>query len=50
MLRGAGFEIERLIELRTPEGATRHEYYSDWDPEWGRNWPGEEIWAARKSS
>jgi SAM-dependent methyltransferase len=49
VLRGAGFEIERLIELRTPEGATRHEYYSDWDPEWGRNWPGEEIWAARKT-
>ena len=49
VLRTAGLEIERLIELRTPEGATRHEYYSDWDPEWGRNWPGEEIWAARKT-
>jgi SAM-dependent methyltransferase len=48
VLRDAGLEIERLIELRTPEGATRHEYYSDWDPEWGRNWPGEEIWVARK--
>ena len=48
VLRNAGFQIERLIELRTPEGASRHEYYSDWDPEWGRNWPGEEIWAARK--
>lgn len=47
VLRGAGFEIERLIELRTPEGAGRHEYYSG-DPEWGRNWPGEEIWVARK--
>jgi SAM-dependent methyltransferase len=49
VLRGAGLEIERLVELRTPEGASRHEYYSDWDPEWGRNWPGEEIWAARKT-
>jgi SAM-dependent methyltransferase len=49
VLLGAGFEVERLIELRTPEGATRHEYYSDFDPEWGRNWPGEEIWAARKT-
>jgi SAM-dependent methyltransferase len=48
VLRGAGFEIERLVELRTPEAASRHEYYSDWDPEWGRNWPGEEIWVARK--
>lgn len=50
VLRDSGFEIERLIELRTPEGATRHGYYSDWDPEWGRNWPGEEIWAARKTA
>jgi len=48
VLHDAGLEIERLIELRTPEGATRHEYYSDWDPEWGRSWPGEEIWVARK--
>jgi SAM-dependent methyltransferase len=48
VLRGAGFEIERLIELRTPEGATRHAYYDDHDPDWGRNWPSEEIWAARK--
>jgi SAM-dependent methyltransferase len=48
VLRRAGFEIERLVELRTPEGATRHEYYTDWDPEWGRHWPAEEIWVARK--
>ncbi len=48
VLRKAGFEIERLIELRTPEGATRHDYYSDWDPEWSRSWPAEEIWVARK--
>lgn len=48
VLRNAGFEIERLIELQVPEGASRHEHYDDWDPEWGRNWPGEEIWAARK--
>jgi SAM-dependent methyltransferase len=49
VLRSAGLEIERLVELQVPEGATRHEYYDDWDPEWGRNWPGEEIWVARKS-
>lgn len=46
----AGFEIERLIELQAPAGATRHEYYSDWDPEWSKSWPGEEIWAARKKA
>jgi SAM-dependent methyltransferase len=48
VLRGAGLEIERLVELQAPEGAERHEYYSDHDPEWGRNWPIEEIWVARK--
>jgi ubiquinone/menaquinone biosynthesis C-methylase UbiE len=48
VLRRSGFEIERLIELRTPKDAQRHEYYSDHDPEWGRNWPAEEIWVARK--
>jgi len=49
VMRGAGLEIERLVELQVPEGAERHEYYDDWDPEWGRNWPGEEIWVARKT-
>ena len=50
VLRGAGFEIERLIELQTPEGASRHPHYSDHDPEWSRKWPAEEIWAARKTA
>jgi SAM-dependent methyltransferase len=50
VMRRAGFEIERLIELQTPEGAARHEFYSDHDPEWSRNWPAEQIWVARKSS
>lgn len=50
VLRGAGFEIERLVEVRAPAGAERHEYYSDHDPEWARNWPMEEIWVARKPS
>lgn len=48
VLRGSGLEVERLVELQVPEGALRHEYYSDWDPEWGHQWPGEEIWVARK--
>jgi SAM-dependent methyltransferase len=48
VLRGAGFEIERLVELQAPADAARHEYYADWDPEWSRNWPSEEIWVARK--
>ena len=49
VLRQAGFEIERLIELQAPADAARHPYYSDWDPEWSKSWPGEEIWAARKT-
>jgi len=49
VLRGAGLEIERLIEVRAPAGAERHEYYSDHDPAWARNWPMEEIWVARKT-
>ena len=50
VLRGAGLAVERLVELQVPEGAARHEYYADWDPEWGRHWPGEEIWSARTPS
>jgi SAM-dependent methyltransferase len=48
VLRGAGFEIERLIELRAPAGATTHPYYNDVPAEWARQWPAEEIWVARK--
>ena len=50
VLRGAGFEIERLVELQAPAERRRHEYYADWDPEWSRQWPSEEIWVARKTS
>ncbi len=50
VLRRAGFEIERLVEIQAPEGAARHVYYSDHDPEWARKWPAEEIWVARKTS
>jgi len=49
VMRGAGFEIDRLIELQAPVDATRHAYYADHDPEWSRKWPSEEIWVARKS-
>lgn len=48
VLRRHGFEIERLIEPCAPHGATAHPYYSDFDLEWARRWPVEEIWAARK--
>ena len=49
VLRGSGLEVERLVELRAPEGASEHEYYDDFSPEWSRQWPPEEIWVARKA-
>jgi SAM-dependent methyltransferase len=48
LLRDSGFDIERLIEVQAPADAKRHVYYSDLDPEWSKQWPGEEIWVARK--
>jgi SAM-dependent methyltransferase len=47
LLRANGFEIEALLELRPPEGATTT--YEDYVPyEWARNWPAEHLWKARK--
>lgn len=49
LLHDAGFEIERLVELQAPLDAVAHPFYSDIPVEWGRKWPGEEIWVARKT-
>jgi SAM-dependent methyltransferase len=48
LLRGSGFEIERLVELQAPVGAETHAYYDYVTAEWARRWPAEEIWVARK--
>ena len=46
LLRANGFEVEDLIEIRPPEGATtRYPYVTN---EWARRWPSEEVWKARK--
>jgi SAM-dependent methyltransferase len=46
LLRSSGFEVEDLIEISAPDGATtRYRFVS---PEWARRWPSEEIWKARK--
>jgi SAM-dependent methyltransferase len=46
VLRGNGFEIEDLIEVRPPESATTaYDYVT---LEWARKWPCEEIWRARR--
>jgi len=46
LLRGSGFEIERLIEPKAPPEATQHEYYDYVTPEWAWQWPAEELWVA----
>jgi ubiquinone/menaquinone biosynthesis C-methylase UbiE len=47
-LHSAGFQVERLVELYAPEGATEHEYYDTATAEWARKWPVEDLWVARK--
>jgi hypothetical protein len=48
VLRQNGFEIEALVELQAPADARDHEYYDFVPAEWGRRWPAEDIWVARK--
>jgi len=45
---GAGLEIERLIDVYAGPDSKKHDYYGYVSPEWGRKWPAEEIWTARK--
>ena len=47
LLRANGFEVEDLVEVQAPEGATTT---YDWmSPEWARKWPCEEAWKVRKA-
>jgi SAM-dependent methyltransferase len=46
LLRRSGFELEDLIEVRPPEGATTRYPYVTLD--WARQWPSEEVWKARR--
>jgi SAM-dependent methyltransferase len=48
LLHAHGFEVDRLIEVPAPEGAETHPYYSYVPADWGRRWPAEELWLARK--
>jgi SAM-dependent methyltransferase len=47
VLRGNGFEIERLLELYAPTEAEDHGYYDFVATDWARRWPAEELWVAR---
>ncbi|MCB0880108.1 MAG: class I SAM-dependent methyltransferase [Thermoleophilia bacterium] len=42
-----GLQVERLVELRAPVGATTRFEYADAD--WSRSWPCEEAWVARRT-
>lgn len=48
LLRDCGFEVEDLIEVQPPEGATNTYIPEDVPLEWARRWPSEEVWFARK--
>jgi SAM-dependent methyltransferase len=50
LLRANGFQLERLLELYAPDDAETHSYYDFVTAEWARQWPSEEIWAARKGA
>jgi len=50
LLRANGFEILDLIEIQAPADAETHERYDYVTAEWGRKWPAEEIWSARKGA
>jgi SAM-dependent methyltransferase len=46
LLRDCGFEVEALVELQAPEGASTG--YPFVTPEWAHRWPSEEVWRAVK--
>lgn len=48
LLRASGFEIENLVEIQAPADAETHPVYDYVGADWGRQWPAEEIWVARK--
>jgi SAM-dependent methyltransferase len=50
LLRANGFEVVDLVELQAPADAADHPVYDFVTADWGRRWPAEEIWVARKSA
>jgi SAM-dependent methyltransferase len=46
LFRANGLDLEDLVEIRAPEGATTT--YDFVPHEWARRWPAENIWKARK--
>ncbi|MBD0339014.1 MAG: class I SAM-dependent methyltransferase [Thermoleophilia bacterium] len=50
VLHASGFQLERLLELYATDSAETHGYYDFVTADWGRKWPAEELWIARKRS
>jgi SAM-dependent methyltransferase len=48
LLRKTGFEVERLVELYAPEGASTNPHWDFVSAEWASRWPAEEIWVVRR--
>ena len=48
ILAANGFAVEALHELYAPDDAQTHEYYDVATADWARQWPVEDLWAARK--
>jgi SAM-dependent methyltransferase len=48
VLRDAGFEVERLVEIQPPADAVGDEQWDFVTLDWARQWPSEEAWIARK--
>jgi SAM-dependent methyltransferase len=48
LLRAHGFDVEALDEIQAPPDAQDHPVYDFVTADWGRRWPAEEIWSARK--
>ena len=49
LLRASGFEVLDLLELQAPPDAADHPFFDHVPAAWGRRWPAEEIWVARKA-
>jgi SAM-dependent methyltransferase len=50
LLGANGFVVEDLLELQAPPSAETHPHYGYVTADWGRRWPAEEIWRARKTA
>jgi SAM-dependent methyltransferase len=49
LLRANGFDIDSMVELYAPEEAQAHSFYTVAGTGWGRKWPVEDLWTARKT-